>query len=111
MIPALFDTAAEWSLIGGDIAEALEEEAEYDGWEMSMDTRFGKVHCRLHRLDVTLVADEGEDLRVASSVLLSSDWEGPPVLGYRGFLERIRFGLDPGDYDRHDQWFFFGRTS
>lgn len=76
-----------------------------------MDTRFGKVLCFLHRVNVTLVADEGKDLLVPSSVLLSPDWGGPPVLGYRGFLERIRFGLDPGDYACQDQWFFFGRAS
>jgi hypothetical protein len=40
-------------------------------------------------------------------VLLAPEWEGPPVLGYRGLLERIRFALDPGVTDA-DQWMYFG---
>lgn len=107
-IQALLDTGAEWSLVGGEIAQALEKEADDEAKEMVMSTRLGSVHGRLHRLDVTLVADEGEDLCVSSSVLLAPSWDGPPVLGYHGFLERIRFGLDPGHINHEEQRFFFG---
>lgn len=41
------------------------------------------------------------------SVLIAPGWTGPVVLGYRGFLERLRFALDPGSQPE-DAWFFFG---
>jgi hypothetical protein len=104
---ALLDTGAEWSVLGGDLAEALEPEAEDEHLDVEISTRLGSVRGRLHRLAVTLVAEEGEDLCVSASVLLAPTWPGPPVLGYRGFLERIRLGLDPGD-GPSDPWLFFG---
>jgi hypothetical protein len=42
-----------------------------------------------------------------SSVFVAKEWEGPIVLGYRGFLERIRFALDPGVVPG-EQMFYFG---
>lgn len=36
-----------------------------------------------------------------------AEWSGPIVLGYRGFLERIRFALDPGVVPG-EQMFYFG---
>jgi hypothetical protein len=74
---------------------------------VTITTRLGSVQARLHTLNVTLGADEGEDLTVRATVLLAPSWPGPPVLGYRGFLERIRFGFDPGT-GHDDQWMFFG---
>ena len=104
---ALLDTGAEWSIVGGELAQVLAEEADDQHVEITMRTRLGSVPGRLHRLNVTLVADEGEDLHIDSSLLLAPSWRGPPVLGYRGLLERIRFGLEPGNA-RDDQWIFFG---
>lgn len=101
-VQALLDTGAQWSIVGGDMAEALKEdaEAEHDGDDEAQNvkyaTRLGSFDGRLHRVSVTLVADEGEELLVQSTILVIPAWRGPPVLGYRGFLERIRIGLDPG---------------
>jgi hypothetical protein len=105
---ALLDTGAEWSLFGGELAEALEREADDEGRDIVMHTRRGRVDARMYRLDIALIADDGEDLRISASVLLAPSWDGPPVLGYRGFLERIRFGIDPGHGNAGEQWFFFG---
>jgi hypothetical protein len=42
-----------------------------------------------------------------STVFVSEDWPGPIVLGFRGFLEKLRIALDPGV--RHsEQLFYFG---
>jgi hypothetical protein len=108
---ALLDTGAEWSIFGGELAEALERDANDERLPIPMDTRLGRVDGRMYRLDIALLADEGEELRVSASVLLAPSWEGPPVLGYRGFLERIRFGLDPGHGNSEEQWLFFGSAS
>lgn len=109
-LQALLDTGALWSMVGGELAEALEPEGEDESFRVTLSTRFGNIEGHLHRLGVTLVADEGDDLHVSSSLLLARTWPGPPVLGYRGFLERIRIGLDPGE-DMGEQWLFFGSSS
>ncbi|WP_437301406.1 hypothetical protein [Sorangium sp. So ce426] len=61
---------------------------------------------RVDDLDVLLVAERGESLTVSGSILIAPGWIGPVVLGYRGFLERLRFALDPG-CGPDDAWFFF----
>ena len=30
-----------------------------------------------------------------ATVLVSSDWQGPSIVGYTGMLDRIRFAVDP----------------
>lgn len=72
-----------------------------------MSTRLGTIHGQLHRLHITLVASEGDDLEIDATLVVAPDWMGPIVLGYRGFLERLRLGLDPGTAD-DDQWLSFG---
>jgi len=95
---ALCDTGAEWSVIGGDTAGLLEEYFGPPTGSLSMLTRHGTYEGKLRNLDVHLLADPdmGTDVRVASTVLVIQEWPGPTVLGYRGFLERLRFALDPG---------------
>lgn len=103
----LLDTAASWSLIGGELAKLLRPHSEDTEHEVTQRTRSGDMVGNLHRLDLELVADEGESLLVHSTVLLVPEWTGPLVLGYRGLLERVRLGLDPGVGD-DDQWCCFG---
>lgn len=104
---ALLDTGAQWSIFGGDIADLLFGRADDEEREITLTSRLGPVRGRLHRVTVSLIADEGSDLVVSSSVLLASEWRGPPVLGYSGFLERFRVAIDPGDAP----WLFFGSDS
>ncbi len=105
---ALLDTAAQWSVIGGEVAELVLADAHDLGVaSITMSTRLGRIEGRLHRLPVTLVAEDGNDLQISATVLIAPAWEGPIVLGYRGLLERVRVALDPGVAD-DDQWMFFG---
>lgn len=103
---ALLDTGAEWSVLGGALAESLLRQEDL-GLFVAMHTRLGRIEGRLQRLLVTLLANDGQELQVPATVLLAPDWSGPPVLGYRGFLERLRFALDPG-VSVSDQWMYFG---
>ena len=73
------------------------------------DEVLGRIQGMFHEVPVTLHADDGRDLRITATALLAPDWSGPPVLGYRGFLERLRFALDPG-VSASDQWMYFGAT-
>jgi hypothetical protein len=106
---ALLDTGAEWSVIGGETAKILEDELASPTESFTMSTRIGRIFGSLYRTNISLLAEEnrGYDLTVESSVFVSKEWEGPIVLGYRGFLERIRFALDPGVVPG-EQMFYFG---
>jgi hypothetical protein len=106
-VEALLDTGSGWSVIGGKEASLAQSYAEDLQQPVRIDTRFGTFDGGLHRLNVTFVADEGEDLEIDATVLLLPTWEGPVVIGYRGMLERVRFGLDPG-HNEDQQWFCFG---
>jgi hypothetical protein len=106
---ALLDTGAEWSVIGGETAKIFEDELGSPIERFTMSTRLGRIDGSLHRINISLLAEEnsGNDLTVDSSVFVSKEWSGPIVLGYRGFLERIRFALDPGIVPG-EQMFYFG---
>lgn len=106
---ALLDTGAEWSVIGGETAMILEDELGSPTESFSMSTRLGKIIGALYRINITLLAENncGHDLTIESSVFVSEEWDGPIVLGFRGFLERIRFAVDPGMVP-DEQLFFFG---
>lgn len=105
---ALLDTGAEWSVIGGETAKILEAEIVFPTESFTMSTRLGRISGSLYRINISLLTeDDGYDLTVESSVFVSEEWDGPIVLGYRGFLERIRFALDPG-ISAGNQKFYFG---
>ncbi|MBW2060560.1 MAG: hypothetical protein JRI95_03235 [Deltaproteobacteria bacterium] len=95
---ALLDTGAEWSVIGGEIAELLEDQLGSAVGSLEMTTRHGLLKGDLYTLNISLLAkpDWGCDLEVEGRVFISHEWPGPVVLGYCGFLEQLRFGLDPG---------------
>jgi len=105
---ALLDTGAEWSVIGGDTMQLPEEEFLTQGQPFPMSTRLGKIDGSLYRIPICLAEHgRGKDLTVDSTVFVSDEWKRPVVLGYRGFLERIRFAFDPG-VQPGEQMFYFG---
>lgn len=105
---ALLDTGAEWSVIGGDMAQLVEPYGSDTSIAITYSTRLGLLEGHLYRLGVELVADQGQNLHVDATVLLMPSWPGPSVvLGYRGLLERVRFAMEPGVRD-DDQWWCFG---
>ena len=106
---ALLDTGAEWSVIGGEMESVIKDQLGQPIRSLTMSTRFGTIFGELHRVNITLLADpgQGDDLTIESTAFVSEEWEGPTVLGYRGFLERIRFALDPGVIPG-EQIFYFG---
>jgi len=106
----LLDTAGEWSVVGADVAELVGVDLLTPGRSISLHSRYGTYEGGLHRMPIALVADDGSDLIVDATALVIQDWPGPPVLGFRGFLERVRVALDPG-CSSEDAWFYFGEPS
>jgi predicted aspartyl protease len=98
---ALVDTGAPWCIVDGMIADALRLTTHEDA---GLETRFGLLRGELHRVPVMLFADEGEPLIIDATVFASARWTGPNVIGYHGFLERLRFAVDPGA-----RGFYFGK--
>lgn len=95
---AQLDTAAEWSVVSADVAAALENDLGEPLDEIVMHTRFGQMRGLLRRVRISLLADEGlgDNVDVDGTILVIPDWPGPVMLGFRGFLERLKIAIDPG---------------
>lgn len=93
--PALaqLDTGAAWSVLQRDVAEEL---GLFDGsGEMvRMQTAAGRLHGRLERVPLVLVADAGVSLNLQATFFVSPRWPGGTFLGYSGLLDRLRIALD-----------------
>ncbi len=69
------------------------------------------VQGRLYRLNVTMLADEGEDVPFQATAFVLEHQEEdqwgdlPSILGFHGCLERIRMAIDPVT-----DTFYFGPT-
>jgi hypothetical protein len=94
---ALLDCASEWCVLSAIVAEDAGLELESDGITVSLDSRFGIIAGRLERLPLRLMAMEGDSAEIEATCFVSADWPGPMVIGWKGCLERIRFGLDPSE--------------
>lgn len=98
---ALLDTAAEWCILPGAIVRLLDLDLTPDPDTLPYCTRRGTFHGRFERLSLTLIATEGQKVEVNATFFIC-DWTGPIIVGWRGCLERIRFGLDPST----GMWYF-----
>lgn len=94
-VDALLDTAAEWCVTSERFAELVGFPSSSAGDRIQMSTRFGVIEGSMERISITFPAEIGENLTVDATWFVSSDWTGPAVLGWRGLLERVRFGIDP----------------
>lgn len=92
---AMLDTGAQWCILPPFVAEALGCGFEPDPDVAPLSTRFGILHGRYERAALTFVAERGDGLVVDATFFVTADWPGPPVIGWKGCLERIRFALDP----------------
>lgn len=105
---AFLDTGASIPVIGGESARRLRNRP-VEKQNVTMHTRLGEISGDIVRMTITLIADQGQDLPIESSVLLAEEWDGPEiVLGYEGFLDRLRFALDPGLRPPGKRIFYFG---
>jgi hypothetical protein len=87
---AMLDTGSEYTvieLLGNELGAPLDER--------SLSTRVGRFQGHLHRLDIHLIPQQGQRLTISSTLGVYPEWNGPSVLGYKGFLDRFRFALEP----------------
>lgn len=97
---ALLDTASHWSVLPGWLAEELGFRGSAEAGDQMLvrirTSRSGIITGRIGSLWVRLPAVEGENLDLQVTCVVSEEWTGPLVLGWKGCLEGIRIGLDPG---------------
>jgi hypothetical protein len=100
-LDALLDTASQWCILPARVSAEMGHTVQ-PGSEALLSTRLGVIGGWLERITVTFTAEEGEPLETEATWFHSPDWTGPPVIGWKGCLERIRFALDPSE----EQFYF-----
>lgn len=101
---AKIDPATPWVVLNSEINEQLGLHTK--STDTTLQTAVGKMRGCLERYPVTLIAEKGEALQIDATLFICNEWTRGNFLGYSGFLERIRFAVDP-----HDRKFYFGRIS
>jgi hypothetical protein len=101
---AIVDTAAPWCIFTPDVSSTLSQRLEAVPGPIALSTRLGVFRGELYRGTIVLAAEHGEHLDVDATIFLAPEWPGPNFLGYKGFLQRIRFAVDP-----ESNLFYFGR--
>ena len=90
----LMDTGGHFCILSPEVVDLIGDVLS-GGETTSLLTAQGRLSGRLYRHRIELLAEKGENLDLEATVLVSPDWRGPSILGYTGFLDRIRFAVDP----------------
>lgn len=98
---AMLDTGSTYSVLDADIAELIGAFDEADAPLVDLATRHGLLRGSLVRRRVWLLAEEGDSLEVEATFWVAREWRYGHFLGYTGFLQRIRFALDPQSNQLH----------
>jgi hypothetical protein len=108
-VQAVVDTGAPWCVIDPILAERVKSAADV-GYELGMKLMIRGVRYKgkLIRMLITLEAERGESLDVDATVFVprlsaGEMWPYPNFIGLDGFLNRIRFAIDPSE-----NAFYFG---
>lgn len=110
-ISAFVDTGGVYALISPEIVEQLDLDPGYSAPANRLNWRGDELNGVLHRIPITLLADEGSSLTIQMTCFLPKlkPWEQWPsefscILGMYLCFDRLRFAIDP-----LDDMFYFGR--
>lgn len=105
-IEAVVDTGSEWCILDPQIATQVGGFIE-TGYAPSetIGIRGVRLDGKLHRMRIGLYNDSeqaGDDLEVEATVFVpdlppGAEWNLPNFIGLNGFLDRIRFAVDPAE--------------
>lgn len=98
---ARLDPATPWVVLNAELNRTIGLRATGEKYELY--TLEGRMRGSLERFPITLPAQDGDALEIDATLFVCDDWTRGNFLGYSGFLERIRFALDP-----HYCRFYFG---
>lgn len=110
---AFLDTGGVYLLCAPELALRLDLDPQDGIPTPPLQLGRGRFDGALHRVRLTFIATDGEDLCIESTVFvphLKSEqaWSEnfPCILGMQGCLERLRFAVDPSD-----DTFYFGELT
>ena len=101
---ARLDPATPWVVLNAELNEQLGLGA--NGPNVEMRTAAGPMAGTLERYPIVLAAQDGQSLEIDATLFVCDEWQRGNFLGYTGFLERIRFAVDPSS-----RLFYFGFPS
>lgn len=107
--PFIIDTGSPWCVLDPAEFEKMADQAD-SIYDTSLNIRGESYDGRLYRLFICLPAVIGESLEVDATVFVpelpaGDGWFHPNFIGLKGFLNRIRFAVDP-----ESNLFFFGSS-
>ncbi len=108
-VQAIVDTGGPWCILDPEIAEVVSPDSGLDfQLPQPLKIRGMDYHGMLRRMRITLAADVGDGLEAEAPVFIpilteGQIWPFPNFLGLSGFLDCIRFAIDP-----FDNAFYFG---
>jgi hypothetical protein len=94
------DTGGVYLVCEPETADLLDLDAASGLATDKVNIRGRSVPGTLHRLYLTLLAEEGKSLKLETTAFVprlrpNERWDLPPYMGLRGCLEWIRFAVDP----------------
>ncbi len=94
---AILDTGSPWCILSKEQAKEINPDYKNEALEpRCLNIRGEKTEGVLIRLPITLIAEEGEDITIDGTVFVPQDERDiPNFIGLGGFLERIKFAVDP----------------
>lgn len=90
---ARLDPATPWVVLNYEIAENLG--FPFNEEETKLHTIGGDMVGTLETHPIKLLALEGPSITIDATIFVCREWQRECFLGYSGFLERIRFAVDP----------------
>lgn len=100
---AVVDTGSTWSIFSPDLITLLEDTVEETYAPTEQIVIRGVAYTgRLVRLAMRLPADAGEEVEVDGTAFIPTlapgqPWTAPNFIGLEGFLQRVRFAVDPAE--------------
>ena len=91
---ALVDSGSPYCIFDSALMAAADIDFD-DGEPITLSTRIGRITGTIQRLPLIVAAEDGDPLAIDASVFVSGEWHQGHFLGYGGFLERLRFAVDP----------------
>lgn len=110
-VEMIVDTGAQWCIIDPALVEILGlDYGENHTPAAKLIIREETFDGKLMRANIKIPAEKGDDLTVEATFFVpilqyGQTWNKPNFLGLDGFLNRIRFAVDPGE-----NVFYFGPT-
>lgn len=110
-IEAVVDTGAPYVILSPKVAKGIGFNPAFALGRETMLIRGMRLEGSVTRFDMMLVATVGENLDLQATVFVPDSEEAwgnfPSFIGLGGFLERIRFAVDPSN----DMFYFGALTS